>query len=301
MRVLEADAGRQMRGGQWQVLYLLRGLRAAGIEATLAARHDSPLAERAGAEGVRVEPLGLAALSRLEKNADLIHAHDARSHTLALACSKPLVVSRRVAFPIGGSIASRFKYGRACRYLAVSEHVRSTLIDARVPFDKIALVYDGVPAAAPSDDERDLVVSPDFDDPMKGADLVREASKLSGIAVHFSRDLARDLARARLFVYITHQEGLGSGVLHAMAAGVPVIASRVGGLPEAVEDGVGGLLVENEAAAIARAMRSLIDDPARAQALSVNALRRFEERFTLARMIDRTVSVYQEALACRKS
>ena len=45
-----------------------------------------------------------------------------------------------------------------------------------------------------------------------------------------------------MFVYITESEGLGSAVLLAMAAGTPVIASRVGGLPEAIEDGVNGLL-----------------------------------------------------------
>ena len=60
-----------------------------------------------------------------------------------------------------------------------------------------------------------------------------------------------------LFLYITHSEGLGSAVLLAMAAGVPVIASNVGGLPEIVEHERTGLLTENTAQAIANAIRRL--------------------------------------------
>ena len=58
----------------------------------------------------------------------------------------------------------------------------------------------------------------------------------------------RHLHEAGFFVYITHSEGLGSGALLAMSAGVPVIASNVGGLPEAIRHGENGLLVENDRA-----------------------------------------------------
>ena len=113
MRILHLDAGREMRGGQWQVLRLIEGLAAAGVESTLLARQDAPLYTAAHKQGWRVQPLGITrAIGHLRAHS-LIHAHDARSHSLgAFLRGRPLVVSRRVTFPVG----SRWKYGRAsCR------------------------------------------------------------------------------------------------------------------------------------------------------------------------------------------
>lgn len=117
MRVLHLDAGREMRGGQWQALRLIEGLAAEGVESTLLARPEGGLFSAVRRVGFRAEALGLTrALAHLRRH-DLVHAHDARSHSLGLFLRhKPLVVSRRVAFPVG----SRWKYGRASRYLAVS-------------------------------------------------------------------------------------------------------------------------------------------------------------------------------------
>src|SRR5689334_12987507 len=147
MRILHLDAGREMRGGQFQVLRLIEGLASAGIESTLLARADGALFGAVRKRGFRVEPLSLPrALANL-RNHDLVHAHDARSHSLGLFLrSKPLVVSRRVSFPVG----SRWKYGRASRYLAVSEFVKGVLMRGGVVEEKIAIVYDGVPLLEPS-------------------------------------------------------------------------------------------------------------------------------------------------------
>ena len=102
MRVLHLDAGKEMRGGQRQVLRLIEGLAAEGVESTLLARAGAPLFEAARRGGWRVEPLSLLGAARLARRHDLLHAHDARSHTIAaLLPGVPLVVSRRVAFPIG--------------------------------------------------------------------------------------------------------------------------------------------------------------------------------------------------------
>jgi L-malate glycosyltransferase len=125
MRVLHLDAGRELRGGQWQVLRLMEGLAAAGVESTLLAREGAPLFAAARKRGWRVQPLGLTRALMICRGHDLLHAHDARSHTLAAIIRRArLVVSRRVAFPVG----SRWKYGRAARYIAVSEFVKSVLV-----------------------------------------------------------------------------------------------------------------------------------------------------------------------------
>ena len=131
MHTLHIDTGREMRGGQWQVLRLLEGLQACGVEARLAARPHSPLLAMAREHGLRADPLSIATFGG---RADLIHAHDARSHTLgAFIRGLPLVVSRRVSFPVG----SRWKYGRARCYLAVSEFVKKILMRGGVPEEKM--------------------------------------------------------------------------------------------------------------------------------------------------------------------
>jgi len=293
MRILHLDAGKEMRGGQWQALRLMEGLAAAGVKSTLLARHDAPLFEAARSRGWRVEPLGLLRVMLLARRHDLIHAHDARSHTLGVMVKpKRLVVSRRVAFPV----RSPWKYRRARRYLAVSEFVKSVLVAGGVPEEKIAVVYDGVPLLEPARGSS-VVALANADDPRKGAALAVEAAKLAGVELKLSANLERDLRDAAVLVYITHSEGLGSGALLAMSAGVPVVASNVGGLLEIIRHGENGLLVDNAPQAIAAAIRQLLDDPAFARQIGEAARRTVMERFTVDHMVCRTMEVYRQVLS----
>jgi hypothetical protein len=292
MTSLHLDTGREMRGGQFQVLRLVKAL---GSGATLLAPDASPLMDAARNAGIDVRPFTLAALAGLSRQYDLIHAHDARSHTWAVTLGNaPVVVSRRVAFAVKSSLLSQWKYGRARHFLAVSMFVKQTLMDAAVPADRISVIYDGVELPATMG-QGTTILAPATADPMKGAALLREAAVIGGFEVEFSEHLIADLQRAALLVYVTHSEGLGSAALLAMAAGVPVVASRVGGLPEIVQDGVTGVLTENTpeaiSAAIHRAMAMRVE-------LSSGARRQVEERFTVERMVEETVRVYEKVLAC---
>jgi len=298
MHVLHLDSGREMRGGQYQVLALLEGLRAAGHESVLLAREDAPLAARARERGFVVEPLSFRRFASRVHWKDLVHAHDAHTHTLAaLAGARPLVVARRVDFPVRDSLLSRWKYARADFYIAVSQCVNRTLLAAGVEPSRIAVVYDGVDLR-PMQAAGARVASLYSDDPGKGMALVRAAAERARIDVEFARDLDLALSGARLFVYVTSREGLGSAVLAAMAAGVPVVASRVGGLPEIVLDNETGLLAENDPESIGGAMRRLLDDPALAARLASQARERVEKEFTVDRMVCDTLRVYQRLLAC---
>lgn len=293
MKVLHLDSGKQMRGGQWQVLRLIEGLAAEGVQSTLLARAGAPLFEAARGKGWRVAPLGWLRTLTLAGKHDLIHAHDARSHTIGLvARGTPLLVSRRVAFPV----RSPWKYRRARFFLAVSEFVKSVLVESGVPAGRIEVVYDGVPLLEPGRGTAVLALA-NAADPEKGAALAADAARLAGVDLQFTTDLERGLARAALFVYITHSEGLGSAVLLAMSAGVPVVASNLGGLPEIIRHGVNGLLVENSAPAIAEAMRALIDRPDFAACLGQAARRTVQEHFTVPRMVRRTMEVYRRVLS----
>jgi Glycosyl transferases group 1/Glycosyltransferase Family 4 len=292
MRILHMDSGKDMRGGQWQVLRLIEGLAKAGVESTLLARAGSPLFESARKQAVPVEPFGLIRAARLSRQYDLVHAHDARSHSAAaLVGADPLVVSRRVAFSIGNkSFLSRWKYDRAAHYMAVSERVKSVLVSGGVPARKISVVYDGVPLLPQSTGTKVLALE-------KENTLATEAAALANVPLQMAADLESDLPAAGIFVYITHNEGLGSGVLMAMSAGVAVIASKIGGLPEVIEHRKNGLLVENTPQSIAGALRELAADPGLAQQLGNAARRTVMERFTVERMVSRTMENYRKVLA----
>ena len=290
MRVLHLDTGREMRGGQWQCLQLVEAM---GSDAVLLA--GEPLAREAANRGVEAFPFSVSRLVRASRECDLVHAHDARSHSWAASLSgAPLVVSRRVAFPIKSGALSRWKYAQPKRFIAVSQFVKRKLMDAGVPEEKIDVVYDGVKIpggmAAP-----ERIVTLATDDPMKGAALVREAAHIGAFDVRSSSDLESDLPHASVFLYITRSEGLGSAALLAMAWGVPVVASREGGLPEIIEDGKTGMLVANDPEAIACGVARTLE---RREELSANARRSVEQHFTLEQMIAGTRSVYAKVAAC---
>ena len=290
MRILHIDTGREMRGGQWQVLHLLQGLASRKTESRLLTPAGSKLYRAATTAGLDVKPLSPWTAPFVARGFDLLHVHDARAHSLSLLCPGPVLVSRRVGFPV----RSRWKYARPTHYLAISEFVRGTLLEAGVDAAKISVVYDGVlvPELLPPG-KRDLIVALDSADPGKCRALMQQA----GYPICFSRNLIDDLPRAGVFLYISELEGLGSAALLAMAYGAAVVASRVGGLPEIVRDGETGVLTANDPASIRAALASLLGDPSRRERLASAGRAMVEQRFTVDRMVEDTMQVYQRLLA----
>jgi len=118
--------------------------------------------------------------------------------------------------------------------------------------------------------------------------------------VHFIgwRDDVPDvLAVGDVFVLPSENEGFGRVVVEAMAMARAVVATAVGGVPEIVRDGETGILVPPAApAALADAVRSLLDDPARAARLGAAGRARAESRFSLTAHVDAVERVYAEVL-----
>ena len=103
-----------------------------------------------------------------------------------------------------------------------------------------------------------------------------------------------------LVLSTTHPEGFGRVLIEAGASGVPVVATKLGGVPDVIEDGLEGLLVSPaDECAMKDAMAQLINAPEKTVAMS-DALRvKVENNFTIERMVNKTIEVYDEMLKAK--
>lgn len=354
---LHIDTARTWRGGQYQALLTVLGLRRRGQRAALAAQPRGELFQRAaeGPDLYALAPRGDLDLSAAWKLArlvrdlkpDVIHAHDA--HAVAIAslarslagprAAPPLVASRRVDFHIRGNAFSRWKYRRVDRFICASSAIRDMLAGDGVPPERTTVVHEGididrierapalnlhrefdlppgcpiagnVAALAPHKGQRHLVDAaeqlvreiPDARVVIVGGgelagSLARRIRRLHldgrVILTGFRSDVPAVLKGLDLFVMSSVTEGLGTSVLDAMAAGLAVVGTRAGGIPESVVDGETGLLVPpGDAPALSRAIADLLRNAEKRRAFGAAGRRRARAAFSAERMVDETAAVY---------
>ncbi|MGE5175028.1 MAG: glycosyltransferase [Hyphomicrobiales bacterium] len=361
IRVLHVDSERPWRGGERQVLELMRRQRRRGDEPQLAAPPDAELTARAIAERFPTHPvamrgawdlgavLAIAALHR-SLRPDVVHWHAARAHAIGamaslLAPGPRRVLSRRVDFPVRRSPGSRLLYALPIdAILAISHGVAEALIRSGVdgtairvvpsgidlapydaPFDRAAarsrhgLAEDdvlalNVAALAPHKSQTTLLRAAAAararvpalrvwivgEGPLRAALEAEHRALDLGDAVRilgFREDVVDLLRSADLFVISSYLEGLGTSILDAMAAGLPVAGTRVGGIPEAVRDGESGLLVPpRDSEALADAMVRLALDPSLRRRMGERG-RALAREHTADRTEERTRAIYEEVLA----
>jgi len=309
MRVIHVDTAAEWRGGQVQVLHLVRGMEARGMEPTLVCAENSRLSREVGFLGERriVVPPGVStrgALAVRQAAGDLVAAHTSHAHGLALLAGRPFVVHRRVDFVP----TTKWKYARARGFVCVSQAVADVL--RRSGFDRSVVVHSGVrplPDADPAPDGP-TVLAVGARVAHKGhAVLVAAAAQLDGVDVGVAgdgplvypgrvrwlgarSDVPALFRAARVFVHPSLEEGMGQVIVEAMLAGLPVVASDAGGIPEVVGD-LGILVPRGDARRLAEAIRRVLagDHP------SVSAAhQRAIDHFSVEQMVAGTVAAYEQ-------
>jgi len=116
------------------------------------------------------------------------------------------------------------------------------------------------------------------------------------------RDIPAILSAADIHISASHYEGFPNNVLEAMCAGLPVVATAVGGVPEqVVDEGTGLLVPPREPAALARAVLTLAEDPSRREALGTAGRERVAREFALRRSVTALEQAYASVAVPRHS
>jgi glycosyltransferase involved in cell wall biosynthesis len=362
IRVMHLSTARSWRGGEQQVAYLVEELHKLGAVQVVVCAKGSPMEAYCAKTGIAHHALGFRAafdppvarrLARLARawQPDLLHAHDSHGHTAAVLANAffhmglPLVVSRRVDFPISGGISARWKYGHPSvkRILCVSDAIKAiTATRLRRP-EVLRTVYSGIDlqrfAQGPDGRlHRELGLDPAV--PLVGnvaalaphkdlftfirmaaalharrpsvrfvligegklrAKLERAAAE-HGVkeVLHFTgfrKDVDRLLPELAVMAMTSRTEGLGTSILDAFAAKVPVVATAAGGIPELVTDGITGLLRPvGDADALAQAVDLLLEDSELRERITAGATQKLQG-FTRQATAAATLREYQSVLA----
>ena len=363
MKPLLVDLETAWRGGQNQAFLLLQGLSKRGHQPELLAAHGSALGDRAASSGIPVHyatrglfqiPAALAVHRLLKSRTfDLVHANEAHAVSaawLARAYRRlPLIVSRRVGYPIGRSRIARSRYEAAARIVANSQWVADQAAASGAPKDKLTVVFEGAeipPRLTPGQrsaarrrwqqpDGAPLLGCVGVLSPDKGQDwLIRAVAELRsafpglclllagdgpcrrdlealarGLGVSdcvlfagFVKDVESVYAALDVFLLPSFFEALNNSLLAAMTYEVPSIAFRRGALPEIIEDGSSGLLVDAaDLPQLTAAIRRLLHERDFAAALARAGRLRVESSFSADRMVDATLRVYQQCLSVTSS
>ena len=116
----------------------------------------------------------------------------------------------------------------------------------------------------------------------------------------FRTDIPRILPCLDVVIHPALKEGLGVALIQAAAAGVPIIATRVGGIPEIVRDKFNGLLINPESTeAIVSAVKELLSEPETAQRLGENGKKLVTREFSTNSMVQGNIRVYQELMSSK--
>ena len=305
IHVLHIVTALSWRGGEQQVAYLLEELEKQAVLQTVLCSKGSEMENYCKLKGINfisrrkgssINLLYAKSIYSICKkmSIDLCHMHDAHAHTYAILAATffknptPLILSRRVDFPIKKSWFSLFKYNHPAveKILCVSEKIKQITSDGIKDLSKLEKVYSGIDITKFSQtgklikelkltentvlvgntsalaDHKDyftfinvaesvVKVNTNFlflifgKGPLEKE--IKEYVKLKKLDsqvlfMGFRNDIHQILADLDVFLITSKTEGLGTSVLDAFAAGVPVVATAAGGIPELVKNEKTGMI-----------------------------------------------------------
>ena len=361
MKVLHVEAGMHLYGGALQVVFLLRGLKARGIDCVLACPTGSAIATEAAPHATVVQmtmkgDADVALTGRLralirEVQPDVVHLHSRRGSDLwgALAArleGVPVVLSRRVDNPESRFVV-KLKYRLYDEVVTISDGIRQVLLSEGVPPTKLHCVLSAVDTAHYRPDrshlawfretfglnDGDLVIGmvaqfiarkghstlldalpavlaahPNAKVILFGQGPLRDeiAARVQGDALltqhvqlpGFRKDLDRILPCLDVLAHPAFMEGLGVSLLQAAACGVPLVGGRAGGIPEIVQPGLNGELIEpGDTAALTAALNKLLGSADVRQRYGQAGRAWVEQRFSIDAMVSGNLGVYGRAIA----
>ena len=143
----------------------------------------------------------------------------------------------------------------------------------------------------------DLVGEGPLGDELKA--LAKSLNLQDRVTFHgYRSDVPAFIERASLVVLLSHWEGLPISLIEAMRLGRPLVASDVGGVRELFgASPIGWLVPSDDPASLASLLRDALEDHEQLKRLGANARKRFEEAFSVDVMVDRTLQVYEGAIA----
>ncbi|MFA6434798.1 MAG: glycosyltransferase family 4 protein [Elusimicrobiales bacterium] len=377
--VFHLDDGKELRGGQRQLMYLVKELDKRGHLNYVVCRKNSPLERAARGKGFNTitlpyffewDPVSALLLNKAVRalaaahghsGPPIFHAHTAHTAALSYLASFSLpcvrIAHRRVDFVPRRGLSSKLKYGKAHRVIAISRPVKDIMLSLGLPENRVTVVNStvdleetpwaeggfekyretarlaiaekfGIPREAPWIGS--LIALVPHKDPgnfAASAALVAKEHPEARFLVAGTGELAGGLRRRLrtlgledrfrllghydvpyellsaldIFVLPSCEEGMGSVLIEAMNAGLPIIATRAGGITDVIKDRANGLLVNiKDPAGLAAAQLELLGDPALRRRLAEGARSRRLD-FASPKMAELTLKIYEEEARPQKT
>ncbi len=370
MRILHLNSEKTWRGGEQQVLYLVEELKKYAVSCFIACKRKSALSRRCKQYNLahfdlpfcgELDLYSAYLIKRIcqKHKIDIVHAHASHAHSIAffsflLGNHRPLIISRRVDYPLRRNLLSRMKYNTSAvkKILCVSHrarlilesnikdrhnlmtihsgidtkrfqgktHANSQQLRKRYTLAKNCVLVGNTSALSPQKDYYTFIDSaakvlerigtihknPNqvhffiIGEGKSRAQLERyvKVKKLDKY-IHFTGfydNIIDILPELDIFLFTSQEEALGTAILDAFAAHVPVVVTSVGGIPEMVENGRTGFLAKKkDSVSLSQHVLRLIDNPKLRKKIAAAAHEKLQD-FSKERTAASTYQVYREVM-----
>lgn len=361
-KVLHVSSAKTWRGGEQQIAYLIEGLKNSGFEPHLLCVENSEIHDYALNAGWRVDTylktssISISTARKIKKycldnGIEMLHLHDSHAHTFAVLSQAlfrlnlPMVLHRRVDFPVKKNTFSRWKYNHSSikKIICVSKEIKRILLSDIKQKEILATVHSGIDlqkfsggcsgvlreeyqleqelpiianiaSIAPHKDYFTFVDTIAILDQQGfrahyfviGGDggernLIEDYIFQKGlqnkiIFTGFRKDIQQIIPEIDLLLFTSKTEGLGTSIIDCLCAGVPIVATQAGGIPELIQHRSNGLLapVQNPELLAQNVVELCSDKKLREKCIQQGALS--AKQFSKEQMVSKIVSIYKEIL-----